>query len=39
VTTAKPLEPFADLHPPNVTITDLGDGRASLMLLQQVGLL
>jgi iron(III) transport system substrate-binding protein len=39
VTTAKPLRPFAALHPPNVSITDLGDGHQSLMLLQQVGLL
>jgi iron(III) transport system substrate-binding protein len=39
VVTAKPLRPFADIHPPNVTITDLGDGHQSLLLLQQVGLL
>jgi iron(III) transport system substrate-binding protein len=39
VTTAKPLRPFAQLQPPAVGIDDLGDGRASLMLLQQVGLI
>ena len=33
------LRPFAELHPPAVSIDDLGDGRASLMLLQQVGLI
>ncbi|MGI8803302.1 MAG: extracellular solute-binding protein [Solirubrobacteraceae bacterium] len=37
---AKPgLRPFAQLKPPTVSIDDLGDGRASLMLLQQVGLI
>jgi iron(III) transport system substrate-binding protein len=39
VTTEKALRPFADLRPPAVSIDDLGDGRASLMLLQQVGLI
>jgi len=39
VTTAQPLRPFAALHPPVVGIEDLGDGRASLALLQEVGLL
>ncbi|MEA2265519.1 MAG: iron(III) transport system substrate-binding protein [Solirubrobacteraceae bacterium] len=39
VTTAKPLRPFSELRPPAVGIDDLGDGRASLMLLQQVGLI
>lgn len=31
--------PFDQLHPPAVTISDLGDGTASLKALQQVGLL
>jgi iron(III) transport system substrate-binding protein len=39
VTTAKPLRPFTLLKPPPVSIDDLGDGRSSLMLLQQVGLI
>jgi iron(III) transport system substrate-binding protein len=39
VQTAKPLRPFAEIHPPNVGIADLGDGRSALMLLQQVGLI
>ncbi len=39
VVTTKPLPSFAGLRPPDVGIDDLGDGRASLMLLQQVGLI
>ncbi len=39
VVTAKPLRPLAELKPPAVGIADLGDGRMSLMLLQQVGLI
>ncbi len=39
VVTAKPLRPLGALRPPAVSIDDLGDGRASLMLLQQVGLI
>ncbi len=31
--------PFDQLHPPPMTISDLGDGTASLKALQQVGLL
>jgi iron(III) transport system substrate-binding protein len=30
---------LASLHPPDLAMTDLGDGRATLALLQQVGLL
>ena len=39
VTTTKPLRPFASLRPPAVSVSDLGNGRASLRLLQDVGLL
>ncbi|HLG71424.1 MAG TPA: iron ABC transporter substrate-binding protein [Chloroflexota bacterium] len=33
------LKPLADLAAPNVTVADLGDGRAAVQLEQQVGLL
>jgi iron(III) transport system substrate-binding protein len=39
---AKPdpaLKPLAELASPNVTVADLGDGRAAVQLEQQVGLL
>ncbi|MDQ2790781.1 MAG: iron ABC transporter substrate-binding protein [Actinomycetota bacterium] len=39
VTTSQPLRPLAELHPPALTVEDLGDGRSSLAMLQQAGLL
>ncbi len=39
VQTAKPLRPFAELHPAPVSLSDLGNGRASLALEQKLGLL
>ncbi len=39
VTTTRDLKPFAQLQPPNVTVEQLGDGKAALLSLQQVGLL
>lgn len=39
VTTSEPLRPFDQLHPPALTVADLGDGRSSLAMLQQAGLL
>ncbi len=39
VTTSQPLRPFNQLHPPALTVGDLGDGRSSLAMLQQAGLL
>ena len=39
VQTAQPLRPFAELGQSPMTIADLGDGKAALELLQQVGLL
>ncbi len=39
VASAKALRPFAQLKPPAVGVDDLGDGRTSLTLLQQVGLI
>lgn len=38
VTTTKVAVPLGDLHPPAVTVGDLGDGSAALSLLQHVGL-
>jgi iron(III) transport system substrate-binding protein len=39
VTTGQPLRPLDQLHPPALTADDLGDGRSSLAMLQQAGLL
>jgi iron(III) transport system substrate-binding protein len=39
VTTKRPLRPFAQLHPPSLTVEQLGDGKSALEALQQVGLL
>ncbi len=39
VTTSQPLRPLDQLHPPALTVDDLGDGRSSLAMLQQAGLL
>jgi len=39
VTTKRPLKPFAQLHPPSLTVEQLGDGKSALQALQQVGLL
>jgi len=39
VRTAKPLKPFDQLQPIPLSLTDLGDGRAAIALLQQVQLL
>jgi iron(III) transport system substrate-binding protein len=39
VTTQRPLKPFAQLQPPQLTVEQLGDGRSALQQLQQVGLL
>jgi iron(III) transport system substrate-binding protein len=39
VTTSQPLRPLDQLHPPAVSVADLGDGRSSLAMLQQAGLL
>ena len=39
VSTSQPLRPLNQLHPPALTVGDLGDGRASLAMLQQAGLL
>jgi iron(III) transport system substrate-binding protein len=39
VSTAQPLRPLPQLQPPGLTVDDLGDGRASLVLLQQNGML
>jgi len=38
VTTTKVAVPLSDLHPPNVSVADLGDGSGALSLLQHVGL-
>lgn len=38
VTTTKVAVPLGDLHPPAVSVGDLGDGSAALSLLQHVGL-
>ncbi|MBV8539146.1 MAG: iron ABC transporter substrate-binding protein [Pseudonocardiales bacterium] len=39
VSTSQPLRPLDQLHPPALTASDLGDGRSSLAMLQQAGLL
>jgi iron(III) transport system substrate-binding protein len=39
VQTARDLKPFADLKPPDISVADLGDGRAALSRLRAVGLL
>ncbi|MGH3781105.1 MAG: iron ABC transporter substrate-binding protein [Pseudonocardiaceae bacterium] len=39
VVTSQPLRPLNELHPPALTADDLGDGRSSLAMLQQAGLL
>jgi iron(III) transport system substrate-binding protein len=39
VVTAKPLKPFGQLQPIALSLSDLGDGSASIALLQQVQLL
>lgn len=39
VVTAQPLRPFNQLRPPALTVEDLGDGKASLAMLQQAGML
>lgn len=39
VITSQPLRPLDQLHPPALTVGDLGDGRSSLAMLQQAGLL
>ena len=39
VTTRRPLKPFSQLQPPQLTVEQLGDGRDALQDLQQVGLL
>jgi iron(III) transport system substrate-binding protein len=39
VSTSQPLRPLDQLHPPALTVGDLGDGRTSLAMLQQAGLL
>lgn len=39
VTTKRPLKPFSELQPPNISTQQLGDGAGALQALQQVGLL
>lgn len=39
VTTTKVAVPLAGLHPPTISVSDLGDGSAALGLIQKVGLL
>ncbi len=39
VTTSEPLRPLSELHPPALTVDDLGDGQSALAMLQQAGLL
>jgi iron(III) transport system substrate-binding protein len=39
VSTSQPLRPLDQLHPPALTVDDLGDGRSSLAMLQQAELL
>jgi iron(III) transport system substrate-binding protein len=39
VTTSQPLRPLDQLHPPALSVADLGDGQSSLAMLQQAGLL
>lgn len=39
VSTSQPLRPLDQLRPPALTAGDLGDGRSSLAMLQQAGLL
>jgi iron(III) transport system substrate-binding protein len=39
VSTSQPLRPLDQLHPPALTVGDLGDGRTSLAMLQKAGLL
>ncbi len=39
VVTAKPLKPFDELQPNNLSLADLGDGAAAVALLQQAQLI
>jgi iron(III) transport system substrate-binding protein len=39
VKSKRDIRPFSQLKPPDISVTDLGDGRGALRALQQVGLL
>jgi iron(III) transport system substrate-binding protein len=39
VQTKRDIKPFSQLEPPDIGVEDLGDGRATLRALEQVGLL
>jgi iron(III) transport system substrate-binding protein len=39
VSANKQLKPFNELQPPKITVSQLGDNREALQLLQQAGLL
>jgi iron(III) transport system substrate-binding protein len=39
VRTKRDIKPFSELHPPDISAADLGDGRGALRALEQVGLL